>query len=489
MSLNGMHDSEVDISDKLRDEKLDDIINRMSKSKSSTSNKKKETEEINYDDVEFDQLDEKTKKAYSDLFQGMIDVYKIIGVKDTDTQETINKKCAEKLKKYRPDNHSELVKKYPEDEQPRELKRLGHQYTMIRDACSILRDPKKKKYYDLQKKTVHSKDFFSAKDSFDTFRKLQDSKVNDKTKKLAESNFKLQSLDLDKKHGFDRNLFNQDKLTTEETNRRYDDLDFARESERIEIELAQKDMFDGKPFDPESFHKAFAKQARREEKRNAKKGNGDRSLMKWEGISASNDVGLSGNSNYISIDNYEDLYAENNFGESSNWASKLNSSSESGSESSSESDFDDDKFQDERYDKYRFDGHSKGKEATMSRFEDMMNRRNQEDKDYDNRKYEDRNTWKSVFENPMNISSAMGDIVIGDNMEQLEGQSRTKMIAKDRADVYKQILFDESDDEKPKRSKTSSKNSKLKDKKQGESKESKSSMKKPKIIRKNKEDK
>lgn len=468
MSLNN---SDIDISDKLRDEKIDDIINRMSKS----SNKKKDTEEINYDDVEFDQLDEKTKKAYSDLFQGMIDVYKVIGVKETDSQETINKKCGEKLKKYRPDNHSELVKKYPEDERPRELKRLGHHYNIIRDACSILKDAKKKKYYDLQKKTIKSKDFLSAKDSFETFRKLQDSKVNEKTKKLAENNFKLQSLELDKKHKFDRNLFNQDKLTAEETNRRYDDMEFARDSERIEIEIAQKDMFDGKSFDPESFHREFAKQARKEEKKRGKGGNGDRSLLKWEGISAANDSGLSGNGNYISIDNYEDLYADNNYGESSNWASHLGESSESNGDSQSEDSGTD--FEDSKYDRYKYDGHDKGKEATMSRFEEMMTRRNQEDKNYDERKYEDRKTWKSTFENPMNISSTMGDTLIGDNLEQLEGPSRNKMIGRERADVYKQILYGDSDDDNKKVKHDSKKKIKS-----TTSTKSISSMKKPKII-------
>lgn len=460
--------SDVDISDKLRDEKIDDIINRMSKSSSkpnteNKSDKFNKSEEINYDDVEFDQLDEKTKKAYGDLFRGMIDVYKVIGVKETDTQETINKKCAEKLKKYRPDNHSELVKKYPEEERQKELKKLNHQYTIIRDACSILRDSKKKKYYDLQKKTIKSKDFFSTKDSFETFKKLQDSKVNEKTKKIAENNFKLQGLELDKKHNFDRNLFNQDKLTVEETNRRYDDLDFARESERIEIEMAQKDMFEGRAFDPESFHRAFAKQAKKEEKR--KGGNGDRSLIKWDGVAASNDVGLSGNSNYISIDNYDNLYADDNFGDSSLWASKLDSSSESGSES--DTDLSD--FENEKYDKYKYNNHDKGKETTMLRFDEMMSRRDQENEDYKNRKYEDKKSWKSVFENPMNISSSMGEMVMNSNMEQLEGPSRTTMIGRDHAEYYKQLLFDEHNNKKNKTSSKTIKKSKIIKKKSSES--------------------
>ena len=89
------------------------------------------------------------------------------------------------MKKYQPDRHSELVKKYPENERPRELKKLGMHYSLIRDAASTLKDPKKRKYYDLQKKTVRSKNFAVQKESFEEFRDLQDSKVNDNSKRFC----------------------------------------------------------------------------------------------------------------------------------------------------------------------------------------------------------------------------------------------------------------------------------------------------------------
>ena len=422
----------------LSDEKIDDIVNRMAAKKP-----KRESDEINYDDVEFDKLDQATKKSYADLFSGLPDVYKIIGAKQDEPQESVNKKCAEKLRKYQPDRHSELVKKYPKDERPRELKKLNMQYSLIRDACSVLRDPAKRKYYDLQRKTVKSKNFVAQKTSFEEFVKLQDAAVNDQTKAIAKTNFDMSFLELDKKHGFDRKKFEEDPLTVEETSRRYEDLQMGRDSELIEIELKQKDMFDGKAFSEADFNKNWAKMKKREAKKNGRS-NDDKSLMVWEGISASNDYGIGGSTDFVSVDNYEDLYSGNNHEKSSMFASRLDSGSESDSNSESDFNSDDEDF---KYD--RFDEHNKNKESTMLDFDAMMKRRQLEDDAYDKREMKDRNAWKSVFDNPMNISAGMGDILGGKDFKQLDGIKKKKTIGKEYAEVYQQLVYEgESDDEK-----------------------------------------
>ena len=102
------------------------------------------------------------------------------------------------------------------------------------------------------------------------------------------------------------------------------------------------------------------------------------------------------------------------------FASKLDSCSESGSfGSDTESDIGE-------YD--QFDEHNKNQESTRSRYEEMMNSRKIEDEAYDKRELTDKESWKSVYDNPMNISSTMGDIMGGKDFKQLEGPRRKKMI-------------------------------------------------------------
>lgn len=443
MARNG----DKDISDELlRNGKIDDILNRMSKSKSKKQ--EKESEEINYDDVEFDKLDDKTRRAYTDLFQGLPDVYKIVGAKENESQESINKKCVEKLKKYQPDRHSELVKKYPDDERKRELKKLAMQYDLIRQASDILRNPKKRKYYDLQKKTVQSKNFVAQKESFEEYKKLQDSKINEHTRKLAQNDFDLHFLELDKQRGLDREKLKERPLNTDETNRRYEDLQLSRDQDLIEY--VPDNAFEGRAFSSDEFNKNWAMYKKREEKKRGNKG-GDRSLLKWDGIAAANDFGMSGGSDYISIDNYEDIFADDNFNDSSMFASRLDDS-DNGGFSDSGSEFSD---TDLNYDK--FDDHDKNKEQTMMSFEERLKQREIEDKEYDNRELKDKKSWKSVFENPMNISSTMGDIIAGKDLRHLEGQKQTKTIGREYASVYKQLVYDDDENDEQKKSSKSSK--------------------------------
>jgi DnaJ domain. len=67
--------------------------------------------DINYDEINFDKLDANTKKTYTDLFSGMPDIYKIVGASHDDDNNTIKKKCNEKMAKYHPDKIQPLLDK------------------------------------------------------------------------------------------------------------------------------------------------------------------------------------------------------------------------------------------------------------------------------------------------------------------------------------------------------------------------------------------
>ena len=377
-------------------------------------------------------MDDKTKKTYSDLFRGIPDIYKIIGVTDKDSHEIINKKCIEKLKKYQPSRHVELVKKFPVEERPRQLKKLSIQYDLISQASNILRDAKKRKFYDLQKKTVDNKNFVVQKQSFETFKKLQDSKINEKTKKLAKHEFDMQFLELDKKRGFKREELNEKPLNIEETQRRFDDLEMSREQDLAEY--IPENKFEDRVFDTNEFNKNFAIYKKKQEKKRGGKG-GDKSILKWDGIMAANDFGMTGGSDYIPIDNMEDLFADDNFNDTSIFASKMSDSEEG---SNFGSDFDEN---DVDFDLY--DAHDKNKEKTFMSYEERLKERQMENLAFDARVVNDKKSWKSVFDNPMNISSTMGDVMLGKDLQQLDSLKQTNKINKEYAEVYKQLVYDE----------------------------------------------
>ena len=426
--------------DALKNEKIQELLDIMTeKNKKKEEKIKKDPNSIHFEDVEFDKLEENERNALKDLFTGMPDIYKITGTNPDDSQTTINKKCAEKLKMYHPDRHSELVKKYPEEKRAKELKKLDIQFKLLRDADSILRDPSKRKFYDLQKKTTQSKNFVAQKNSFKEFIDLQQSKITEESKSLANNNFKMASLDLDKKHGFDRKKFEETPLTIEETNRRFSDLKDSREID--EIDFIPKKKFGDEPWNQHTlndFNKMFAKSKIKDKKKSSSKNN-DKSVIVWEDISAVNDFGLNGTNNYVSIDhNYEDLYNDENHNGTSLYASKIDSGSE---DSESESDT----CSQISVDLDEIDGYKYNKSNVDDKYNEMLNRRKIEETDYDNREMHDKESWKSVLDNPFSISHSMGTVLGGKDFSKLEGPKGKKVISKDYADVYKSLVYDQND--------------------------------------------
>lgn len=436
-------------------ETTEELVNKMMKGSKFRSHKEESTtanNNVNIDDVDFSKLDSNTKKTYTDLFSGMIDIYGIIGVSKDDSDEVIRSKCNKKIAIYHPDKHAILLAKVPESQREKEKKKLDTIYKLVKDASNILRNPEKRKYYDLQKKTIESKNFVKQKNDFEEFKKLQDSEISEQSKKNASNNFKIGFLDLDKKHNFDRRKLDDDPLDSAEIKRRLDEL--TQEREQQELNYAPKNIFEGKNFTNADFNKAWEKMTKKKDKINKNKNtNYDGSLVSWDGILAANDTGLAGSNEFVSINsNYEDLYDTNNYN-SSNFASKLNDDDEI-------IDFSSDDSLGEHIDVSYVTGHNSlsSKEETMARFNDIEKKRKQEDEDYENRKFGDNKVWGSVLENPLNISAQMGKMV-GQDLKSLAFSGSSvkprKTINKDMIDAYKQLVYDEKT-KKTKEKKTSS---------------------------------
>jgi hypothetical protein len=419
--------------DRENSEEYTNSTNKFSKKSASVQ------EKINYDEVDFSTLDNSNKKAYTDLFTGLLDIYMVVGAKPDESQESINKKCAYKKAQLHVDKRKKILEKVPPEQRANENKKLDKQYKLVCDASKILRDPERRKYYDLQKKTIDSKDFFKQKTSFKTQLDLQESGITEQTKKNSLNNFKMGMLDFDKKHAFDRQALNDKPMDSSESSKRLEDLEWTRQEQ--EDEYTPKDFFKGKLPTSTEFNKLWDKM--NSGKNKSKNKNKDDSLVAWDGITASNDLGLTGSSNFISIEsNYEDLYDVNNFN-SSEFASKLDSDSDS---DESEINFSPSDLN--NIDASYVTNHNKNKEDVMSKFNDLENRRKQENDAYETREFGDNKVWGSVSENPMNISSQMGCIIGGKDVKQLSGPRKKKHISKDEIEAYKQLIYEENVDSK-----------------------------------------
>jgi len=422
---------------KLSDDTIDELVGKIYKGAKKTSKSEKKQNEVNIDEIDFENLKGEDKKVHTDLFSGMIDVYGLIGVKESDSQEHIKKKCNEKLSKYHPSKINVILSKVPESEREKEREKLLEQYNLIKQAYNVLRDPEKRAYYDLQKKTMESKNFVKQKSSFEEFIKLQESEINETSRKNAENSFKLGFLDMDKRHGFKRNELDDEPLSVDDFNKKLQDISFSRSALDDELATNQKNMFEGRSFNPIEFNKAWEKKKRQNEKRKGN-GNSDTSMTLWDGLSASNDFGIGGTTDYVGIDNdYGDLYTKTNYN-TSQYSSILDNISENGDDASVASDDIDVSY---------VTGHNKDNSDVSKRFDEYMKSRERDDEYYNAREFGDNNSWKSVFDNPMNISSSMGTTV-GKDIGKLDmrNNKRGNTLNKSTIDAYKQLMLEREKD-------------------------------------------
>jgi curved DNA-binding protein CbpA len=417
------------MSNTLSGDKIDELVGTIYTGirKNQKTDKKKQ-QEINIDDIDFEKLKGTDRKVHADLVSGMIDYYAIIGVKDTDTNDYIKKKCNDKMAKYHPSKHNILLKNVPPSQREEEKARLMDQFDLIRQAYNVLKDSESRKYYDLQKKTMESKNFVKQKSDFEEFKKMQESEINEASRKNAENNFKMSFLEMDKKHGFKRSELDEEPMTTENFNRKLQDISLSREAFNEELRMNQVNMFEGRSFNPIDFNKAWEKKKLKDQ-RKAKSNKHDTSISLWNGLSAANDFGIGGSTDYVSVNNYGDLYADNNFSHSQ-FSSKLNEESESEDNLSINSD---------EIDVSYVTGHNKNNGDVNKMFEDYMKAREKDDDFYNAREMTDSNAWKDVLENPLNISASMGK-VIGKDLKLIDSKKRNNKINKSTIDAYKQLM-------------------------------------------------
>ena len=112
------------------------------------------------DDDLFEQMKgKKNEKSISKVEKFGFDYYKILDIDRDASIEDIKKKSRKLLAKFHPDKYKDL----PEKERQMKAK----QFQLVQEAGKILSDPSAKKIYDLEQKTIKSKDFQNQKNTFE----------------------------------------------------------------------------------------------------------------------------------------------------------------------------------------------------------------------------------------------------------------------------------------------------------------------------------
>jgi curved DNA-binding protein CbpA len=391
----------------------DSTLFEQMKQRSSKSNNNSDRDNNNKDNRE--NKEDNIKRIEKNGF----DYYKILGVdKDTNIND-IKKKYRKLLAKYHPDKY----KDFPE----KERKTKEKQFQLVQMAGKVLTDESAKKVYDLEQKTIKSKDFVGQKNSFEEFIKLQESGMTEENKKRAQIDFKSESEKINKIRGFDPNKMD-DKLDKSDLDKHINDLKARRDMD--EIELIKKNIFEGRQFNPLEFNKLFEKDKKKQEKKLKKKQDSGEVVKFGEDFTAFNDNGIE---NFISVDaDYGELFGSDNFKEN-NMFGKLKEEFSVSDISSDDEDYNN------AYDKHNKDRDQKSTDDLYSK---MM--RNREMFDH-NLKDTKTAGFKDVMEDQFGISRQFGKM-IGRDVTQKVKPSR---IDSDMVNVYnKMIGYDsESSDE------------------------------------------
>ncbi len=372
------------------------------------------------DDDLFEQMKgNKNEKSINKVEKFGFDYYKILNV-DRDTSiEDIKKKSRKLLAKYHPDKYKDL----PEKERQMKAK----QFQLVQEAGKILSDANAKKIYDLEQKTIKSKDFQNQKNTFEEFIKLQESGMTEENKKKAQLDFESESKKLNKLRNFDPSKLD-DKIDRTTLSKQIDDLKARRDIDFIE--LSQKNMFEGRSFNPSEFNKLFEKNKKKQEKNEKRKQEKGEVVKFGENFTAFNDNGLE---NFISIDtDYSNPFGSDNFKENNMFGKMRNDDFNASDLSSVDSDYDD-----------AYDTHNKNKDTKNT--DDMLSKMLRDREMFDtNLKSTETAGYKSVMEDQFGISRQFGKM-IGTDVTQ---KHKTQKIDSDMIKIYnKMISNDDSDDE------------------------------------------
>jgi curved DNA-binding protein CbpA len=394
---------------------IEDLINQMNPKRDPSEiniNKKTSTDRTTKTirDTESSQSEEKFK---STLKENDFDYYKILGIDQNATQLEIKRAYQAKLKKLHPDHAPQT-------------KENKAKYKLVREAGDILSDPYERKAYDAQRKMdLTSKDHKSQKDSFKEFLKLQEQHMTDEDKAIAKLNFDRGLSEMDRKHNFNRKELEEKALSKEEYDRKMDDYILQRDQQDRELE--QENMFEGRDFDTMEFNKRFLEKKKRDEKRKKKQGG----LAKIDDIMAANDFeeGTAG----VSIDNYDSLYSEGNFGGFNENYAGLGSGMLGNDDGRS-----DDISIDTPEENDDYDTHNKGvtKESLDAAMKKMMADRSEQDDTF--KKY-DTNDYGSALDDKFGISKQFGFMIGTDKFGHQKHLKSKVNVKEETLKAYKQL--------------------------------------------------
>lgn len=381
---------------------------------------------MNIDDNElFEKMTCSDKKEKSEKFENEklkvekfgFDYYKILSVdKDTNIND-IKKKYRKLLAKYHPDKYKNL----PEKERHMKEK----QFQLVQMAGKVLTDEDTKKMYDLEQKTIKSKSFVNQKNSFEDFIKLQESGMSEEGKKRSQLEFESEMQKLNKARGFDPSKMDE-KLDKDALSREIDNIKAQRDADFIELE--QRNLFEGRSFNPSEFNKIFEKNKKKQEKvEKQKKAKGE--IVRFgEEFTAFNDNGIE---NFISVDaDYSEIFSSDNFRENTMYS---NIKKEENFDVSDISDVDSD------YDN-SFENHNSNRDIgkTEDRLKQMLKEREMFDttlKDVKTANYKD------VMHDQFGISKQFGKM-IGKDITQ---NNKTKKLDSDMIKIYNRMITYDSD--------------------------------------------
>ena len=190
-----------------------------------------------------------------------------------------------------------LVKQYHPDKATGD----AEMFELITHAFNILSDEESRKEYDnLYKLSEQSKrDHFSLKSQVENFYKAQETDIAKKSDAELEVDFKKVMSDFDRKHNYKRDK-DVDKIDPEDVERRLTDLALAREQD--DIELTHDELFEDGKFDINKFNAAWDTMHNGPDELIPHTGNPNA----WMGFETSDTTG------YSSIDNYDNLYVDDN---------------------------------------------------------------------------------------------------------------------------------------------------------------------------------
>ena len=343
------------------------------------------------------------------------DYYKILGISPTADISEIKRKYRHKIADFHPDKLRFL------SDSKKKVK--TEQFQLIRMAGEVLTNPTKKKLYDLQTKTLKSKDFINQKSSFDNFLELQKTELTDDKKRIAQLDYKKNNDKMNTIRGFNPAELDI-KFDANTSKKLFQDLQAQRDME--EFELAQKNLFESRAFNPSEFNKMFEKNKKKEDKKiKMKQAKGE--MVKFDdSFTAFNDTGVG---NFISVnDDYGELFGKDDFKSSTTFSKNKNDIDNL--DDLSMSSISDEDIED-TYNNHKL-------KITNDEIDRFTRQRDMETNKFDKLNL---NEFKSVMDDQFGISKDFGTI-IGNDISQKPSQITSHM-----ADIYKKLITYSSDED------------------------------------------